>query len=211
MSAISDVHTISVYDSKKPAEAEIGQVLVISRGNAKSNTVSICASLPPITTDEISANLNALMPSIQNMISLERSKILRGYESKGEVRTEQINLVAVIDSLKAEESLTKESIASWMAQENNLQTLRAAFAAKFHWQDTLTTEQNKKLDQLSNALRDKFSELAGNRTTWSEKEQTVARSYLDVFEDSYMKDRLLNRLQKMSEKKQDNLMEDLGF
>lgn len=213
MSAISNVHTITVYDSKNPQGAETGNTLIISRGNAKSNTVSICASLPILTPQDVQENLGSLMVHILDMLNLERGKLLRKYQSQGkwEIRTEQCDIQAIIVELEGEARLSKEAIQEYLKADTQAEALKAAFALKFKWNGELTEEQSKKLDQLSNALRDKLSELAGNKTSWSEKEQLTAKSYLEILEESTMKERLLNRLVKMGEKKQEDLLDSLGF
>lgn len=211
MSSISNVHSISIYDSKNPQEAETGNTLIVSRGNAKSNTVSICASLPTLTQEDVLNSFDALAPHILNMLNLERGKLVRKFESKGEIRSEQCDIQAIIVELEGEARLSKEAIQEYLKATSQAEALKAAFALKFKWGNTLSEEQVKKLDQLSNALRDKLSELAGNKTSWSEKEQIVARSYIEILEESSMKERLLNRLVKMSEKKEDDVMESLGF
>lgn len=211
MSSISSVHSISVYDSKEPAKAETGNTLIVSRGNAKSNTVSVCASLPTLTQEDVLNSFETLVPHILDMLNLERGKLVRKFAEKGEIRSEQCDIAAIVIELEGEARLSKEAIAEYLKAPAQSEALKAAFALKFKWGDALSEEQVKKLDQLSNALRDKLSELAGNKTSWSEKEQNVALSYLEILEESSMKDRLLGRLVKMGEKKQDNTLEALGF
>lgn len=215
MSTISENNPISIYDPKtsKPVD---GCVLLVSRGReAKGNQPkknAICASALPFSADELLDNFEALVPYIQDTLKAIRVQIVRDNESRGFVLDSDLSVSACISKLEAESRLSKESITEYFNLEANKESLRAAFSMKLRFgDDPLTIEQSNKLDQLFAGLRDKFAELAGSRTFWNEKEMATAKSYLEIMEDSAMRGRLESKIASMNQKKEDDLLETLGF
>jgi hypothetical protein len=213
MSMISSNNPISKYDPKQVPTVHDGEVLILSRGNKQSKTESMYAVGLVIPEQDIRDNLDSLMPHIQAMIHAARVGIVRANVERGHVLDEELNLTACITAMDSEGRLTKEAISQYLKREENIEMLRAAFAEKLGYRnDPLTSEQSAKLDKLAAKLSDTFLELAGSRTYWEEPKRKSATSYLELFEDSPMKSRLLGKIAVMSEKSNDDdLMEVLGF
>lgn len=219
MSNVSNIHAIEQFSpaTSKPLD---GQVLIVSRGNKKSGTVSVCASLPPITENEIADNFSAIMPHLMNYLDSVRAKILRKESNAGkqEISTDSISVAGIAAYLEAEAEesgrLSKELITEFLGAEENKAALFAAFAIALKYDgDTLTPEQFNKLEQMHRGLSDVLSELSGTRTVWEEKKQNTARKYIECLDDSVMKDRLITKLEEMKErgKKDSNVLDALGF
>lgn len=218
MSAISTTHQIKSFATGMSALE--GNVLIISRGNKKSNTVSICASLPPVDTEAILDNFELLVPHIKDLLESVQSKIIRTKFAAGkeEVTTDEVSVTGCIDYMNqqaAETSrLSKESISEYLNSIEQKEALKAAFSIALKYGDNLTSEQEAKLNQMQKAFADTITELSGSRTYWEEKKQNSARKYLEQLEDSPIKDRLISRLDAMKDKKlQDeaSVLDALGF
>lgn len=218
MSNVSNIHAIEQFSpaTSKPLD---GQVLIVSRGNKKSGTVSVCASLPPLTMDDVLVN-PAIAPHLVNYLDSVRAKILRKESNAGrtEISTDSMSVAGVAAYLEAEAEesgrLSKELITEFLGAEENKAALFAAFAIALKYDgDTLTPEQFNKLEQMHRGLSDVLSELSGTRTVWEEKKQNTARKYIECLDDSAMKDRLLGKLEEMKErgKKDSNVLDALGF
>jgi hypothetical protein len=212
MSAISSVSTVSLWT--KDSKPDLGQVLVVARGNEKTKTKTVCASLAVIPDTQIMEpeNLSRLVPHIQAMIHAQRIKLVRMYTPKGEIREEQASLGAVLDSMDAEGRLTKESIAEFLSTESNAETLRALFAEKLKYHNVpLSEQQLKKLDSLKESLISKLQELAG-RTYWEPEKVVVAKGYIEMLEDTPIRTKMLAKCEEMENKKpSEDIMEALGF
>lgn len=219
MSNVSSTHAISEFNSGVSQPLD-GQVLIVSRGNAKSKTVSVCASLPKVTEEEIRENLTSLIPHVVNMIDSTRAKLVRLAHAAGEseIRTECVNVKAVVQWLNEQEAesgrLSKESIIGFLESPTVKDTLYAAFAVTLKYDgETLTGEQLEKLSKMHKGFIDVISELSGSRTMWEEKKQNTARKYLETLEDSPMRERLLGKLEDMAKraKQNENVLDALGF
>lgn len=219
MSNISSFHKIAKFVSGVSSALD-GQSLVISRGNAKSKTESICASVPALTAQEVMQE-SALLPHILSYLESVRSGIIRkaANEGKEEIRSEEISaagIAAYLDALALESGrLTKEDIKKYLEDKEQKDTLFVAFAIALKYEgDTLTEEQIAKISFMFKGFVDILCELAGSRTYWEEKKRNTAKKYLLTLEDCAMKERLLGKIEAMEQAKKEseqNALEALGF
>ncbi len=214
MSTISSVNSISLFDSKTSVAAT-GCILLVSKGSEKLGKSSICASVLPLTAADITSNIDSLMPHIQAYLKTERIKLMRAiYDSgKAEIREEQVGIAAIIEALEASSRLTQDQIKSYLANEEERETLKACFAEKLGYSGTLTSDQETKLTKLAAGLAEKLAELASGKIVWSAKEQEKALEYIGMLPESGMQSRLVARIEAMNRKveKADDIMEALGF
>lgn len=216
MSTLSNIHAIQEYVSGTSV-ALSENVLVVSRGNAKSKTVSICVSAPEISETQIQENLSGLLPHIQELLNNTRGKIMRAAHTTGnkELTTEQLNVsscIAFLDSESESARLTKEQITTYLNEPEQKELLKVAFAEALKYSENLTGDQIEKLNKMHKAFTDSASELSGSRTLWEEKKQNTMRKYLSILDDSQMKQKLENKIAAMKEReKEENVLEALGF
>lgn len=206
MSTLSSIHAIQEYVSGTSVALQDNE-LIVSRGNAKSKTVSICASVPLITKDAIVSSFDSLFPHIQDLITNARSKIIRTAHNSGavEITTEQLDIAAVISFLDSESEsarLTKEQITAYLNEPEQKELLKVAFAEALKYSENLTGDQIEKLNKMHKAFTDSASELSGSRTLWEEKKQNTMKKYLSILDDSQMKQKLENKIAAMKDKKE---------
>lgn len=206
MSTFSNVHAIQEFVSGVSVPLE-NNVLIVSRGNAKSKTVSICASVPEIQKHEVISKIDELFPHIIDVIETAQAKIIRAAHTAGavEITSEKVSLNAVIEFLNEEAAssrLTKEQIVSYLNEPEQKELLKVAFAEALKYSENLTGDQIEKLNKMHKAFCDSAAELSGSRTLWEEKKQNTMRKYITLLDDSAMKDRLVDKISGMKDKKE---------
>jgi hypothetical protein len=178
MSNISSTHSIQNNEDGKAAALSDNRLVTCwwkqtAEMKAKGEVARkpIAASIPLLSTAEISANIQILMPHITSYLESVQDKIVRTKAESGasEIPTEELNTSAICSYLDMEGTsnrLTKESVSAWF-MENIAELLTVSLADKLGVSDTPTPEQVKRLEQMVSVVRDKIATLAGSKTTFS--------------------------------------------
>lgn len=158
---------------------------------------SVCLSVPYISPEAIKSNIDKFLPLFLASIQEQQDKIARKLYETGSksISTTQLNLDAVAEFLEEsvyESRLTKELIDTWF---DNTVTYRLAMALRTKQPDML----QEKVTAITTEYKNKFSALAGGRTTY---EIPVATALLKVFDlitdsDDTLTIRLFTRLSDM--------------
>ena len=202
MSNFTENVVISKYDSKT-SKAEVGEMLLVSRGSEKKGTVAICASVPRLTMADVESNWNVLGHHVLSWLESKRSGILRSYEERGHCLKDEIGIAGIIVALELESKLEKEEVKAWIEEDNNTQAIRAAIALKMSFDsENLTATQEARLTHGYNALKDLMIDAASSRKGLGEKKNNIIKSYLEVLEDSIVGAKMAAKL--ASWKQQDN-------
>lgn len=219
MSNISAIHTFTAFDSKTSKALE-GQRLAkitykTNKVTGKKDRESICVSVPPIESlqGEIVTKIDAFMPYVLDyLVGVQDSIIKAKYEANGKsIHTDEIGVAAMLDYLEEDSKggrLTKEYIAAWFNSSVS-DLLTVALADKLGVSDTPTEAEAKKLDQMVAVYREKFSSLAGGKTTFSAEVTDKLLKVLELTDtdSDLLAARFVKRLEKMKEEaNKDNLM-----
>lgn len=209
MSTLSNVHTFVKFDSKTSAAAS-GQRLVkmlykTQRGgkavvDAKQ---SMCVSVPMMSESLSDSQLNALIPHITQMLENAQDNICKDAYEQGSISISDASLsvdacIAFLDSDSRGDRLTKEYITAWF--NNSLaDILYVAFADKIvTLPDHPTEVEEKRVEQVVNVYRDKFSSLAGGRTMFNVESCNKLLKVLELGDsEDAMSKRFTARIQKM--------------
>jgi len=135
---------------------------------------SVCVSLPTISAEEITANLNSLLPAITVYLNKVQDDMVRAIAESGSkfVKTNEVDITAIIASLADSDSsgnrLTKESIGNWF-DANISETLMVTLADKLGLSDDASDEDLAKVSAITNEYKEKISALAGGKTSYTPK------------------------------------------
>jgi hypothetical protein len=192
MSVVSNVHTVTIFDSKT-SKAYEGQRLArityktVRKGeNAGTRKDSKCVSIPAVK--ELSDTVyQAMEPYMLTLYHSAQDSIIRELIDNGAtiILDEQINDAAVLEYLAQEAQgsrLTKEVVISWF-NESLADTLTVAFADKLGVSDSPTAEQTKVLEQNINIYRECFAGLAGGKTSYTPEKATKVLRALEIAGD----------------------------
>ena len=132
--------------------------------------LSVCASVPQVSVDDVRANIDRLLPYIGTMIENAQDGIIRSlYESAGHtliaVDDADISVSACIGYLAAEaagDRLKKDVIEQWFDSEVK-ENLTVFLAEKLGFSE-LTPENCKVVDKHVATYRGLISSLAGGKT-----------------------------------------------
>lgn len=205
------------FISSTENKAPIGYDLVVSRGNTKSGTESICAPMLSIPESEVRTWLPELMPHILKLLSDERAKVLREVSSAGldTISDSAVTITALLRRMESEVRLTAQSIKDYMGEAEVVASLEVILASKLGWEEYVgkfTAEQQAKLDALVAGLVDTFSELSGRKISWDTKRCNKALEYLELLPESGMRDRLIGKVTDVRDRPVDtNILDVLGF
>lgn len=211
MSTISSVHTFESFDSKS-SKALDGQRLLKVLYKEVSGRVSVCASVPLIGTINEHDDISALMPHIINMLQDAQDKIARSaYEAGATAITDtELSVVACINWLDEDSQggrLTKQAVESWF-DSTLLGVLVLAVSDKLGVGDTATPAQEEHVLGVMKMYRDKFSALAGGKTSYTtDVAEKLIQCLSFVADGDSLKSRFMARLEKM--KKEQNTLLDL--
>lgn len=174
MSIVSNTHDVVNYDPKK-SSAFTGQRLakITYKTDKESGTKkdSKCVSIPMVASEAITASIDKLMPHLVTYMQDVQDKIIRGLVDSGKetVHDDEISVAACIEFLDSESTggrLTKEMISSWF-DSTLADKLTVAFADKLGVSDTPTADDEAKITAAITQYKDKFSSLAGGKTSYS--------------------------------------------
>lgn len=173
MSNVSTRHNVLPFTAGK-SEALTGQRLAkIGYKKTKENpnpAQSICVSVPRITDQEITGEIQKLFPIIRDALESLQDQVIRSlYESRecsidrfSSVSDEEISInacVAFAESARNGGRITKEYLENWFKNELS-DSLTIAIAERLGTEDT----EDVRIVQALNGYRDLFSSLSGNKT-----------------------------------------------
>ena len=219
MSNFSNAHTITGYDAKKSTAYSGQRLAKIRYKSTEKNPAkfpSVCASIPFIEETSITENVSRLMPYIKGMLENAQDGVIRSlYESSdgtlSQVLDSDIAIDAIIGYLEAENQgsrLTKEFLEAWYdsAMSDTVQAL--AIEKLKYTNDTLTPEQEKKIEQVSKGYKDLISSLSGGKTVLQPQIIKQLKAVLELIEADEISGKLTARLIAMENKPtQEELLE----
>jgi len=205
---------VKISKYSKDSKPETGEMLLVCRGNAKSGTESICASVAPLAWEDVTENLH-IRSHIMDWLSGQRAKLLRHFESVGHCHQDILSVEGIATALDAEAALSQQEVKAWLEQQEQVQTLRATFALKFGWGNTthFSEIQEKKLGQAYNAVRDLLVEVSTARKP-TQKQLDSAANVVNLFEESVTATRLAARIAEMKKRAAESssdLLDSLGL
>jgi hypothetical protein len=117
-------------------------------------------------------------------------------------------MLALLEAREAEGRLSKDAILQWYNSEV-APTALVQVVAKLGWNvDSLSEKQEQKVMQVLKGLGDMIAALAGSRVQYSDEQKAKLRVYINMGEGR-MKERLLARLDKKEELKEEDLFDAL--
>ena len=218
MSNVSTVHDVKPF--KAGDKALTGQRLAkvgYKKTKDQPNPLpSVAVSVPFIQPDDITANVQKLLPYIGAMLEDTQDKIIRSlYESSGGnlkiVQDQEISVSACIAYLSAEKEgnrLTKESIEQWFTLTLYERVLVWIGGKLGYDMENLTPEQLVTMEKHTKIYKEIMGALAGGATILAEKQIKGMRGALELVEDSDdpMVSRLSARLDTMERKNSDDFI-----
>lgn len=174
MSNISDRHTFVEYiaaGSNKTA-AFSGQRLSVVRfkkgkdGKKAKNSQAVSIPVTVLGAEDcqiLAEHINGWFRSMQDEIIREKCVADEAAICDSDIDVSAVKAFLVAQA--AGERLTGDLVKEWFDAEL-ADTLLLAFAEKLGIGDSPTDEQTKKLEQMVNVYRDKFSSMAGGRTVF---------------------------------------------
>jgi len=221
MSHFPSTHLVTAFDSAK-SQALSGQRLAKIRykttAKQKARFPSVCVSVPPISHDEITNNIQALMPHVRAMLEAAQDGVIRGlYETAdgmlSSVQDSDISVAACIGWLEAESTggrLTKEIIEAWF-DTGLVDVVTALIVDKLGYgtgDDDLTPEQEHTVGKYVRGYKDMYSALAGGKTMYQEKQIATLLKVLSLADTDDIGVKLDLRLVQMRNKpKMEELLE----
>lgn len=212
MSHFPSTHLINEYITGK-SEALTGQRLakIKFKHTEKSprKYPNQCVSIPFIASEDIQANIPALMDHIRAMLESAQDGIIRGlFESSDgmltQVQDSDISIASCINWLEAESTgsrLTKELIAGWfdLSVKDYLYVIIGE-KLKYDMDGELTSEQDATIGKHLNGYRDLFASLAGGKTILQDKQIKSLSNVLELVDADEIGEKLKARLSAMQNK-----------
>lgn len=212
MSAISDFCVIASPEKVQESLHE-GEVTLLVRGNKRTGTESKAVAVPVTSTKRV-LGCEELYPHIAEWFRAMQTARVRDIierERRLSFHKDEVSPEAIANWLAAQGRLTGAQIEEYM--ETQKDTILALLCEKLGWHEGIQTgEQEKKVSQLLKGLKDTFSELAGRKVFWEEKKRKNAlENWLEYFEDSPIKEKMIAKIQGMSQENSEDLLDALGF
>lgn len=173
MSNISNVHSISAYTSgvTKPfAGQRLATVTYKVDKKTGVKPESVCASIPMVSNEAITANLTAFIPHIAALVERTQDNIIRTlHESKcSTVSDDAISIAAVLEYLNDTASggrLTKAMVCEWFDNEI-ADNLALALATKLGVSEQPTNEQSAYIETMLASFRNSIGALSAGATKY---------------------------------------------
>jgi len=148
--------------------AKTGENAGIKKGN------NVCMLVPPFSPDDVTPQINKLMPHIITMLEVEQDKLIKAAHTSDDVTLSpaEISLDAIITALEAERvsgRMSKEVITAWF-DEYMSDTLTVLFADKLGISSEPTQAQADKIDSLIAVYKAKYCGLASNLVNYAIEE-----------------------------------------
>lgn len=166
--------------------------LEIEAGKKAVKRDSVCVSVPPVSTDDVSANLPGLLPYVVELVQKAQHDIIKARVEEGalHVTNDEISVAACIEWMAASTAdsdgnskhLTKESIGTWF-DTKLADNLMVALADKLGIGTQPTEEQLGKLDKAVTMYRTEVCKLAGGKTVFAIPLARSIKNTLALVED----------------------------
>lgn len=211
MSTISNRHNVVPFVAGTSAPltgqrlAKVGYKKTTAMPNPPA---SVCASVPPLNTQDVEYRIDRLMPYIKGMLESAQDGILRSlYESSdyglSSVSDDDLSVDACISFLAAEaagDRLKKDAILQWFDSEV-AENLTILVAEKLGFTE-MNTETEKTVAKHVGIYRDLIGMLAGGKTILEPKQIRGCRTAIGLAATSdRISARLNDRLTAMENKK----------
>jgi len=218
MSNVSNAHDVIpfVANKTKPLTGQrLAKVGYKTTEKTPAKFPSVAVSVPPVSNDDIEANLSDLLPYFRTFVADVQDKVIRSLyeESNGKlsvVTNDDISVSACISFLESEEAgdrLKKDHIQGWFDRvaSENVFTLIAEKLG--YTNDPLTEEQVKTVEKNVKNYRDILSMLAGGKTILTPQQIKGCRIVIDLSEDdSGIGEKLTKRLDAMEKPKSQEIV-----
>ena len=219
MSNVSTAHDVIPFVAGKTAPLTNQRLAKVGYKTTAKNPAkfaSVAVSVPFISQESITENMDALIPYVRNMLEATQDSVIRSlYENASGklsvVTDSDISIQACISYLESEaagDRLKKEHIESWFDRvcKENCFTLIAEKLG--YTNDVLTEEQVKTVDKHVKVYRDILSMLAGGRTILTPVQIKSCKTVIEVSEDdSGIGEKLVSRLNAMETPKVAEMLE----
>jgi hypothetical protein len=213
MSNISNVHTITAFDSKTSKAhdgqrlAKIGYKQTAAMTKDKITALpSVCVSVPPVTPDLVTPFLQSLMPYVVELVHGAQDGIIRKLndDSAGsllQITDADISMDAVLQHLAAEaagERITKDKVIAWVEDSSMADVLRLRFAELLGVGENPTAEQAAKVELQVSGYKQMFGSLSSGKTYLAPAEARKLVRALELAQvDDALSRRFAGRLQEM--------------
>jgi len=207
--SISNRHPLNPFTSGA-SQALSGQRLAKigykSSKTAPAKYPSVCASVPPLARDDISARIDRLMPALIGLLESAQDGIIRSlYESShgdlSAVSDSDISIDACISYLAASagsDRLTVEALESWF-DTHLCDALTVIIADKLGF-DLSTPEQLDTVGKNTSAYRALLSSCAGGKTVLNAGQIAGLRRAITFGPDDTVSEKIIARLDGMERK-----------
>lgn len=176
---------------------------------------SKCVSVPVIADDDITGNIDVLIPHIRGMLENVQKAIVRDMLDTGNILsipTESISIAECISYLESSDEsgrLTKESVGNWF-DSNIADMLAIALADKLGVSENNTAEESKKVFDIIAAFRGNISSMAGGKTSFPAQVAKQLKKALELApSNDVIASRFMVRIDKMIENKEISLVDCL--
>lgn len=209
MSNVSNRHNVLPFVAGKSVALTGQRLAKVGYKSSKTTPAkfpSICVSVPPVDSADITANIDHLTHIWNETVSNAQDGIIRSlYESSDgtltSVSDDDISIAAVINYLEAESTggrLTKEFLESWF-DANVSENLTFIIADKLGFAE-LNDEQMIVIQKHLNMYRGLIASLSGGKTILQTMQINACIRALEVSMcDDDIKNKLITRLDKMSQ------------
>lgn len=214
MSNVSNAHDVVAFDakaSKALSGQRLSKILFKAGKNVVEKKGSKCVSVPvfAISSDQFASE--KLLPHINALIQSAQDGIIRDLVEAGSVTVNdsEISFAACLEFLDAQERgerMSKEIVASWF-DSSLADAISVAIADKMGFSDTPSEKQVAALNASVAAYKEKFSALAGGRTSFSPEVAAKLCKTLELGEVDEISSKLKVRLVKMQEVRVDALFD----
>ena len=207
MSNISSIHSVQGYTSGKTKPLDGQRLAKVTYKVDKTTGIkpeSKSVSIPVTGWSEIEPFLNALKPSIIELVHGAQDKIVRSKVESGatSVCDDDLAMSAVITYLTTESGrMTGEVIRSWFT-ETLRDPLMLAFASKLGIPEDAapSSEQASKLEKIIKGYEDSFAKMASGAASFNELQKVNLLKALELADsDDSMVTRFTERLSKKSD------------
>lgn len=176
---------------------------------------SKCVSVPVIADEEITSNIDVLIPHIRNMLENTQKSIVRELLDTGNVvsiATESLSITECISYLESSDEsgrLTKESVGNWF-DSNIADILAIALADKLGVSEVPTEVESKKVFDIIAAFRGNISSMAGGKTSFPAQVAKQLKKALELAPNNdVIASRFMTRIDRMIENKEISLVDCL--
>ncbi len=209
MSNVSNVHDVVSFDAKNSkafSGQRLSKVLFKAGKNVTEKKQSVCVSIPVFAINSDQMAESALLPHINSMLQAAQDGIVRDAVEAGKLSVSDADIsfaacISYLDEAERGERMSKEAVTTWF-DEVLADAISVAIADKMGFSDTPTEKQTAGLAASVAAYKEKFSSLAGGRTSYAPDTAAKLAKTLELAQDAgEIGSKLKARLVKMQEVK----------